>query len=205
MIREGDLSALLTEATVDIDVGPAPAEALARAGFRSLRRRRIGGGVAGAVAAAAIVVGIPVALAARQPAVPPATGPVSGACASRVPVAVLPGWARAGFSDPTSRTAYVTGEKGDIVAILFAQPLSSPPAADHTNKILWVARPRRNGADPAGPLRIEARLADGTAAVRTVSGGPGPSILDLPKPGCWHLTLHWSGRTDSVDLGYAPR
>jgi hypothetical protein len=40
---------------------------------------------------------------------------------------------------------------------------------------------------------------------RTVAGGPGPSIVDLPAPGCWRLTLRWAGRADQVDLAYARR
>jgi len=34
------------------------------------------------------------------------------------------------------------------------------------------------------------------------SGGPGPSIVDVPAPGCWRLTLSWSARRDSLDLQY---
>jgi hypothetical protein len=35
-----------------------------------------------------------------------------------------------------------------------------------------------------------------------VRGGPGPSIVDLPSPGCWALTLRWSGHVDHLDLEY---
>ncbi len=204
MTRDDDVAALLREATEDIDVPMAPAEELARAGHRRIHRRRVLGAVAGVAAVAAIGVGTAVLVASLQPARSPASGPSSGGCDARVPDAVLPTWARDGFSDPPPRIAYVRGDKGDIVAILFAQPLTSPPPKDHSNKILWVARPN----DPSSgqpDLRIDARHADGSAtAVRTVPGGPGPSIIDLPKPGCWHLTLRWSGHTDSLDLAYAP-
>jgi hypothetical protein len=43
----------------------------------------------------------------------------------------------------------------------------------------------------------------GTPVSRTVTGGPGPSIIDLPASGCWRLMLRWSGRVDSLDLDYA--
>lgn len=50
-------------------------------------------------------------------------------------------------------------------------------------------------------------LLDGTAVGpvqrRTVGGGPGPSIIDMPTAGCWQFTLRWSGHTDTVDLPYA--
>jgi hypothetical protein len=42
----------------------------------------------------------------------------------------------------------------------------------------------------------------GAPVTRKVSGGPGPSIVNLPSPGCWRLTLRWSGRADSLDLSY---
>jgi hypothetical protein len=38
-----------------------------------------------------------------------------------------------------------------------------------------------------------------------VRGGPGPSGINLPAPGCWRLALRWSGRTDELDLQYAHR
>ncbi len=51
------------------------------------------------------------------------------------------------------------------------------------------------------PLRIEATR-DGSPEVvrREVPGGPGPSELDLPAPGCWHLRLTWRGQSDTLDL-----
>ena len=96
------------------------------------------------------------------------------------------------------RTPYVMGDSGDIAAILFAQPLTTPPSPDHSNKILWVSR-----VGDGSSLRITATLRDGSAtATRVVDGGPGPSIIDLPKPGCWHLTLQWGDNSDTLDLTY---
>jgi len=119
-------------------------------------------------------------------------------CASVVRDDAIPEWARTGFSgDP--RMPHVMSERGDIVAILFGYPLSQPPRPGVSNKILWVAR------EPTqrDPMRIEARR-DGTGdpVAREVTGGPGPSIVDMPRAGCWQFALSWSGRTDSVDLTY---
>ncbi|GAA0464070.1 hypothetical protein Ade02nite_30950 [Paractinoplanes deccanensis] len=119
-------------------------------------------------------------------------------CGSPVSTAALPEWGRAGFSGDGSGVPHVLGEKGDMLAVLFGSPLRSPPGEDRANKILWVPR------EPAGAgaeLRIVARL-DGTEvrAERTVDTGP--SIVDLPRAGCWHLTLSWPGRTDTMDLIY---
>ena len=113
----------------------------------------------------------------------------------------LPTWARGAFSDP--RIPHVVGKSRRIVAILFGYPLRSPPRRQRRNKILWVA-----GRTPdASALRIRAQrmsgyMPIGSAVHRKVSGGPGPSIINLPSPACWRLTLHWSGRSDSLDLSY---
>jgi hypothetical protein len=98
---------------------------------------------------------------------------------------------------------YVMGDRGDIVAILWSEhdPLVVPPAAERNNKILWVAR-----VSSAGPLKMRARLTgSGASAARRVDGGPGPSVIDLPAPGCWSFDLTWGEQHDHVRLEYAPR
>jgi hypothetical protein len=134
----------------------------------------------------------------------PAPNRVS-ACASEVKVGVLPTWARTGFSDPKPRMPYALGRAGDIAALVFGFPLLSPPPRAHNNKILWVSRV---ATSPGSDLRIAAQRMQGTQRVgppvsRSVTGGPGPSIINLPASGCWRLTLRWSGRVDSIDLNYA--
>ena len=100
---------------------------------------------------------------------------------------------------------YVMGDRGDIVAILWADhnPLHAPPLATVNNKILWVSKMIPG---PFTPLRIRATL-DGTnqTVTRQVTGGPGPSIIDLPAAGCWSLSLSWSGHHDHLSLRYARR
>lgn len=125
------------------------------------------------------------------------------ACRPLIHDGVLPAWMRAGFSDARPRMPYALGGSSRIGAILWAS-LDSPPAANHSNKILWVSRvPSRPGHD----LTIRAQQMDGTERLgdpvnRAVTGGPGPSIINLPSPGCWRLTLRWSGWTDQIDLEY---
>ncbi|NHC13066.1 hypothetical protein G9H71_04645 [Motilibacter sp. E257] len=94
------------------------------------------------------------------------------------------------------------GSLGRILAIL-GTALNSPPAPDQHNKVVWVASP--DAPSDRSPLRITATLA-GTGQVvrREVPNGPGPSIVDLPAPGCWHLDLAWGPHTDSLDLVYVP-
>jgi hypothetical protein len=112
---------------------------------------------------------------------------------------VLPTWARTGFSAPEPRMPHVVGDGGRIAAVLFGDPLTAPPAPDRSNKILWVTR----DTHPAGPLTITAAL-DGTTTVATreIPDGPGPSLVVLPAPGCWRLTLAWPGHVDRAPVAY---
>ena len=102
---------------------------------------------------------------------------------------------------------HVIGRSASIAGILWGLPLTSPPAPDHSNKILWVSRRR---VSAGSELRIRAQRMKGRRAVgrvvhRQVAGGPGPSIIDLPQAGCWRLTLRWSGRQDRLDVRYVKR
>jgi len=138
----------------------------------------------------------------------------AGTASTRVPVCspavrkgALPVWARGGFHPPTQRIPHVLGRSGAIVAILFAYPLEAPPPVTHNNKILWVSRVP---VDVLTSLRISAqRMARarpvGKPVQRVVRGGPGPSIINLPTPGCWRLSLRWADRSDSLDLQYRQR
>ncbi|MEV4412909.1 hypothetical protein [Catellatospora sp. NPDC049609] len=136
------------------------------------------------------------AAASSAAAAPSPTGP----CTPRVVVAKLPDWADAGFSGDTT-IAHTIGERGEIAAILFANPLTHDRKDGANNKILWVARDPDSGGEP---LRIVARLdGRGQPVAEQVAGGPGPSIINLPGPGCWRLDLTWKGHTDTMDLVYA--
>jgi hypothetical protein len=155
-----------------------------------------------AVAAALLLTacdsGKPAAPEAPASAAPAAAAQAS--CPADVPSRVLPEWARTGFSDPNPSMPFVMGDRGDIVAIIFGYPLHSPPLPDRNNKILWVSRVSE---EPGESLEIDARLDGvGDAVTREVSGGAGPSIVDLPEAGCWHLRLRWSGHTDTMRLTY---
>jgi hypothetical protein len=160
-----------------------------------------GGGADGGQAG---LVGAEADLAEGKPA--RSAGPravTSNGCAGQPPVSPLPVWARSGFSPADQAMPHVMGEAGNIVAILWASrdALHSPPLQDRNNKILWVSRISFTG----DPLVIKAMLAGGTrTATVSVPGGPGPSIIDLPAPGCWTFHLSWSGHTDELKLRYVP-
>jgi hypothetical protein len=189
-------------------VGELVRGARARGVLRRRTRSRLTVGLAagvGVVAAAGLaitphLVGGPAATTPSA-AVPSSVPGPAGTCAGMVQDGPLPSWAGAGFSNPQGGgTPYVVGVSGNIAAILFV-PLSSPEAKDHANKVLWVSR-----ADPGfHPLLIDATLAGTSTVVHRSLSGVGPSYVDLPKAGCWHLQLSWDDgqQHDSLDLVYS--
>jgi hypothetical protein len=102
----------------------------------------------------------------------------------------------------------VISNAGSAVGYLFGYPLravNSDGTSD--NKILWYVRLPRDG----NPLHIEARPGGQQApvvqSVHPSGASPGeiyPSFVDVPTPGCWHVTLSWGPHTDTVDLQYLP-
>lgn len=59
-------------------------------------------------------------------------------------------------------------------------------------------------ARPGEPLLVTGHLENGTAVSHsTVDGGPGPSYVDVPVPGCWVFDLKWGTHRDVIALPYA--
>jgi hypothetical protein len=189
-----------------------PVESLVRASEQrgaELRRRRsryaVGAAAGvGLVAAVAIAVGPGISRTSSD-RIPgdSVSGTGAGHCGTVVETGALPTWARTGFSNPEAGgVPFVRGTDGNIVAILFGGRLFAPEAKDISNKVLWVSRSEQQ---PMEPLVIDAQRAGTSQTVRReVPGGPGPSNLDLPAPGCWHLSLSWDNgqQQDSLDLVY---
>ena len=141
-----------------------------------------------------------VVLVAGTAAIALSGGSTAAACGAGVERGVLPEWARTGFSEKEPRIAHVIGRNGELVAILFADPLVAPARRDEpANKILWVAK----RTPPPGPLWLTAEQ-DGRTEERTVENGPGPSGVDLPA-GCWRVKARWPGGQDELDLTYVAR
>jgi hypothetical protein len=188
-----DLSAALERLADRAPHDPGLAGAVRRRARRGRRRRLTVGAAALAVVAAAggfRLLNDGPGVATVVPAAVPA-------CRSDVTRGVLPEWARTGFSDPEPVMPFVRSASGNVVAILFAGALYSPPRADPANKVLWTWH---DLPSPAG-LRVTARL-EGTGPATSV-GLPvpaGPSYVDLPAPGCWRLTITWPTGHDTVDL-----
>jgi hypothetical protein len=187
---ETELSALLAHLAERAPHDPALAS---RVRARARRRRW-----AAAVAASLLVLGGAgmVWQAQRTDSAVMAAGP----CAEAVTERVLPSWATYGFSDPHPVIKYATSRSGNIVALLFGSQLSAPPDAEVNNKVLWVSQ-----STPAATVHVHATL-EGTPVATDVvlTGGWGPSYVDMPRPGCWRMDLTWPGGQDQIWLPYRP-
>lgn len=127
--------------------------------------------------------------------------PISSSAAAQCvdpTVGPLPQWARAGFSPPDQPATYFLGAGARIVGVAFGWPLRATQPPGRQNKILWIAP-----TTGPGPLRITAtRLGSDVTVTREIDGGPGPSIVDMPRDGCWRFDLTWSGGNDRMYVRY---
>src|SRR5882757_8003585 len=134
-----------------------------------------------------------------NPGTPAPAPPTEAKCSYRPSTAALPTWARAGFSPPYNAWKYVTSKSGNMVGVLFGDPLraGTPGPTQAQNKILWVAHD-----STAGAMTIDAELVGRTERVYLGPVPIGPSYVNVPQAGCWHLTLHLATGDDSIDIVY---
>jgi hypothetical protein len=96
---------------------------------------------------------------------------------------------------------WASAASGDAVAFVFATRLvagASPRVDGSNNKVLWVLR-------DTGAFVVEGRPFGHSNPVVTVGGGP--SIVDVPVPGCWsfQLIMQASGRhVRTINLDVLP-
>ncbi|MBO3749358.1 hypothetical protein J5X84_25040 [Streptosporangiaceae bacterium NEAU-GS5] len=138
---------------------------------------------------------LPAACAAQTPS-------VKDDCpVSEVRKNALPEGLGGGFSDP-SRPPLWMGDDDFVAVLFYAQsddPTISPggttPSGANT-KILWIVR------DSTGPLTINGSAPGGAGFTQQVEGGGSyPSIVDVPRGGCWTLDASVSGeRVGSIVL-----
>ena len=149
---------------------------------------------------AAVTVGVLSAGRSDQVASPPGS-PVAVSTCGPLKTGPLPDWALSGFSDPTETPPFARSASGDLVAIVFGNPLRADPSAQGPqNKILWVTRTPPQATDQ---LTITARLENSDQVTEIdLHQAPGPSIVDVPTPGCWLMQLRWGEHTDTIALRY---
>lgn len=174
----------------------APTDELDASVFRRQavrRRRRL---VAAPIAAIAVVAAVVAGISLSRPHSAVPAGPAHTSACAPLQTGPLPAWARSGFSGD-DHPPFATSSSGDVVAIVFASPLSAPPQPGRNNKILWVHH--HGQADGA---RVTARL-EGTDKVTHLSLPYGPSIVDMPAAGCWHLEWGSGAEHDSLNLRWS--
>jgi hypothetical protein len=130
-----------------------------------------------------------------------------GGCGSTpVLYGAYPDWiADAGLS---AGMRYVMSHEGNLVGVLFANPLAAPPMPDPGphNKILWISKVPRDG----NPLRLTLTPSGGGRPVtveQPANSSPGeiyPSIVDVPKAGCWTVSAEWGTNRATLELTYVP-
>jgi hypothetical protein len=206
-----NMDEVLQEAFEDLAARAPHDESLGSTIRRRSRYRRVA--TVAPFAAAIAVIAVVGAVLLVRPTAPDQSAAAATVC-SPIQTAVLPSWARAGFSEKEPRSRFVTSTSGAMVAIVFADPLISPARPDVGNKILWVPNTDNPAASIPSPrsdyvagdldLHITGRLENGTATMHTtVVGGSGPSIVNVPQPGCWKFDLTWGNRHDTINIPYA--
>lgn len=171
----------------------APTEPVDAGAIRRRAARRLRWIVAAPVAIVVLVAAVITGVTLARPRGTAVVGTASASACTRLQTGTPPAWARGGFSG-NGYPPFARSTSGNVVAFVFGNPLSAPPAADHDNKILWVVR---GGA--AGDIAITARL-EGSRRVTTLHVPAGPSYVNMPVAGCWELDLRIGNRTDTIDL-----
>jgi len=118
----------------------------------------------------------------------------------------VPAWLdAAGAHNNPKFLPYVIANPPIAAAFLWVDPLRVGHPVDPTNKILVVVREPRGGSD----LRIVGHPVGAMTPVvevfQSAGSSPGeiyPSIVDVPKPGCWQFDLWWAGHAAAVELSY---
>jgi hypothetical protein len=103
---------------------------------------------------------------------------------------------------------YVMSHEGNLVGVLFADPLAAPPRPDPGphNKILWISKAPRDGK----PLHLTLTPSGGGPAVtveQPADSSPGeiyPSIVDVPRVGCWTVSAEWGANRATLELTFVP-
>jgi hypothetical protein len=137
----------------------------------------------------------------------PAATIVSGGCgATPVLRGGVPAWLdEAGAHNNPDGLPYIVATASLAAGFIFGYPLRAGHPPGPANKILWVVGMPRDGS----ALEIEGHpLKAPTPSIHVTQqadSGPGeiyPSIVDVPRSGCWHFDLSWAGHHAVVDLMY---
>jgi hypothetical protein len=141
--------------------------------------------------------------ASGQASAPPVRSLAGGCSGTVLRDSEPPAWAQGGFTHTKGTpwpVPWALGTPGDAVAHVFAAQLVAGGRRPNgtSNKVLWVVRDNPS-------FVVEGRPLGQTQPVVTVPGGP--SIVDVPAPGCWTFQLSWGSHPrhlSTIDLEVLP-
>lgn len=138
----------------------------------------------------------------------PAVHTFNGGCAGTVLTdAEPPAWAQGGWTHAKGEpwpVPWAFGTPSDTVAYLFAKQLvagEGPRVDGSQNKVLWEAKDRPSGAN----VLVDGHPLGKLQPVVTIAGGP--SVTDVPTPGCWTFRLSWAANgqhSSTINLEVLP-
>lgn len=133
---------------------------------------------------------------------------VAGGCGdTSLQMGPLPPWAAPamagshGLDGPFALSAH-----RDVLAYLFGHPLRAGHPRGRQNKVLWIMRLPRRGRSlhlTARPLHASRPVVRATLPADASPGEIYPSYVNVPRAGCWRVTLRWAGHTDEMALRYS--
>jgi hypothetical protein len=101
-----------------------------------------------------------------------------------------PVWAQGGWTHPNATpwpVPWAFGTNNDTVAYLFTNQLVTGVSQ---NKVVWEAKASPSGVN----VKVEGHPMGASQPVVTIAGGP--SITDVPTPGCWTFRLSWGANSE---------
>lgn len=132
----------------------------------------------------------------------------NGGCAGTVLTdAEPPQWAQGGWGHVKGTpwpVRWAIGTPNDAVAYVFGTQLvagTSLRVDGSQNKVLWVAKDSPSGS----AVLVDGHPFGESEPVVSISGGP--SITDVPTPGCWTFELLWTSNgphTSTINLEVLP-
>jgi hypothetical protein len=116
-----------------------------------------------------------------------------------------PAWTAAAWADssPGFTVPYALASDDAAGAFFFANPLRSGHPTNPSNKVLWIVRFPRDGHMLTITARQSTDPSDVVQIRQPADSSPGeiyPSYVDLPKPGCWRLSLAWGPHRARIDV-----
>jgi hypothetical protein len=120
----------------------------------------------------------------------------------------IPSWLddAGGHNNPAILPYVLAVPAKSAAGFLFGHLLRAGHPQNPSNKILWVVGYPREGESlsiTGHPLEATTPTVSGTWPANSGPGEIYPSGVDVPRAGCWHFDLAWSGHQASVDLIYS--